>query len=287
MSGIVFAAVAPHGDLAVAEACDRASLPLASVTRRAMTELGRRCAAAHPDTVVVFTPHNVHVDWAMAVITSARLSGRLDQAAGPVELSCAVDRELALAARDALLAAGVPAVGVSFGGNDPAEAVSPLDWGALVPLWHLGGRFDPQPRVVVIAPARDLDAATHVRAGAALASVARSLGRRVAVIASADQGHGHSDVGPYGYHAESAAFDRRVCAAVEASRLDALLEITEAEVEVAVADSWWQMVMLHGAAGPGARCELLAYEAPTYYGMLCAEVVPLTAQPAAGGSVLS
>ena len=287
MSGIVFAAIAPHGALAVAEACDASSLPLAAATRRAMGELGERCAAARPDTVVVFTPHNIHVDGAMAVITSTRVHGRLEEAAAPVELSCAVDRELALLARDAILAAGVPAVGVSFGGNDPAEAVSPLDWGALVPLWHLGGRFEPPPRVVVIAPARDLDAATHVRAGAALAAAARTAGRRVAVIASADHGHGHSDAGPYGFHAESAIFDRRVCDAVAASRLDTLLEITSAEVERAVADSWWQMLMLHGAVGPGARCELLAYEAPTYYGMLCAEVVPLTVQTASGAHALS
>ena len=36
-------------------------------------------------------------------------------------------------------------------------------------------------------------------------------------------------------------------------------------------DSYWQMLMLHGALrGQGWRGELLSYEAPTYFGMLCA-----------------
>lgn len=272
MSGIVFAAIAPHGDLAMAEACAAGSPPLAAATQAAMSELGRRCAAAQPDTVVVVTPHNVHVDGAMAIVTSARVSGRLEEAPEAVQLTCTVDRDLALALRDALRGAGIPAVGVSYGGNDPSEALSPLDWGALVPLWHLGGRFDPPLPVVVISPARDLDAQTHARAGAVLAGASRASGRRVALVASADQGHGHSAEGPYGFHPESAVFDARVLAAVRESRLEGLLEIPPAEVRAAVADSWWQMVMLHGAMGSGARCELLAYEAPTYYGMLCAEV---------------
>jgi aromatic ring-opening dioxygenase LigB subunit len=38
----------------------------------------------------------------------------------------------------------------------------------------------------------------------------------------------------------------------------------------AKADSYWQMLMLEGALGHGWKGELLSYEAPTYFGMLCA-----------------
>jgi aromatic ring-opening dioxygenase LigB subunit len=38
----------------------------------------------------------------------------------------------------------------------------------------------------------------------------------------------------------------------------------------AYADSLWQLPMLHGALGSRFRSELLSYEAPTYFGMLCA-----------------
>ena len=45
-------------------------------------------------------------------------------------------------------------------------------------------------------------------------------------------------------------------------------------MEKAAADSWWQMIMLHGALGDRFDCELLSYEAPTYFGMLCAAFTP-------------
>ena len=44
--------------------------------------------------------------------------------------------------------------------------------------------------------------------------------------------------------------------------------------KAAKADSLWQLLVLHGALGDGARVELLSYEAPTYYGMLCAAYEP-------------
>ena len=41
-------------------------------------------------------------------------------------------------------------------------------------------------------------------------------------------------------------------------------------VAPAKADSLWQLLVLQGAAGAGARLELLHYAAPTYYGMAVA-----------------
>jgi aromatic ring-opening dioxygenase LigB subunit len=212
----------------------------------------------------------------MAVLTPSAVAGGLDEAAKPVTLTRRVDRELAFAALEAMNEAGVATVAVSFGGNDPSEAVAPLDWGALIPLWHIARRL-PELPVVVVAPARELDAAAHVRAGAAILRAARGLGRRMAFVASADQGHGHTADGPYGFHAESAPFDARVADVVGRGGLHELAELDPADVAAAVADSWWQMLMLHGALqedGGTFAPELLAYEAPTYYGMLTAVFEP-------------
>jgi aromatic ring-opening dioxygenase LigB subunit len=212
----------------------------------------------------------------MAVVTASSAAGALDDAAIPVRVACAVDRDLALATAAAIDEASIPVVEVSYGGNDPAEAVMPLDWGAAIPLWHILAHA-PSVRTVIVSPARDLDPQAHVRAGAAIAAAARSCGRRIAVVASADQGHGHTAEGRYGFRAESAVFDQRVAAMVREGRLDDLMSIREAEVDEAIADSWWQMLMLLGALRedvPSYDCELLAYEAPTYYGMLTAVVTP-------------
>jgi aromatic ring-opening dioxygenase LigB subunit len=43
-------------------------------------------------------------------------------------------------------------------------------------------------------------------------------------------------------------------------------------IEAAMPDSYWQTLMLHGALEVSPmRPELLSYEAPTYFGMACAE----------------
>ena len=76
---------------------------------------------------------------------------------------------------------------------------------------------------VVVSPCRALSNNEHVRAGAALA---RATGdRRIALIASADHGHGHSEDGPYGFAAESAPYDARIQELVRGNRLGELVEI--------------------------------------------------------------
>lgn len=273
MSGTIsIGVVAPHGDLAIAEACDDETRSLAADTQRAMALMADRVAATHPDVLVVATPHNVHVSGHMAVHTSSGLAGQLEEAANPITLTCRVDRELALLTLKAMNDAGVPTVAVTFGGNDPTESVSPMDWGVLIPLWHVA-RAIPDLSVVVVAPAREFDAATHVAAGAAITKAARDANKRIAFIASADQGHGHQADGPYGFHPESAAFDALVCDIVKRGALHELTDITPDQAKAAVVDSWWQMLMLHGALQEDRGtfdADLLAYEAPTYYGMLTA-----------------
>jgi aromatic ring-opening dioxygenase LigB subunit len=238
-----------------------------------MEELGRLFAAARPDVVVVATPHNVHIANALGVIVSSRVAGDLPGSDPSIALDVPTDDDLAWAILRAFAEAGLPATGVSFGSNDPATAVAPMDWGVLIPLWFMGGRHDPPVPLVVVTPARDLSADTHVAAGAAIARAALLADRRVAFIASADHAHAHLEGGPYGFHRAAAEYDALVAGLVRSGRLQGLLEIPAQMVEDAKADSWWQMLMLHGATA-GWRGRLISYEAPTYFGMLTAVYEP-------------
>ena len=168
---LVFAAIAPHGGLAVEEWCDPDEREVARLTRQGFEALGRRFLAARPDATIVATPHHVHVEGALAVIVGAELSGALEDSFSPVELACPIDLELSF---EVLAALGerVPAVGVGFGSNDPESATVPMDWGTLIPLWFLGGRADPPLPVVVVCPSRDLSLERHAEAGRALAAAA-------------------------------------------------------------------------------------------------------------------
>jgi aromatic ring-opening dioxygenase LigB subunit len=232
---LVFACIAPHGDL-----------QLDAGLREAMAELGRRFAAAAPDVAVVVTPHSVHVEGHFAVVSAARVG------------AWETDRELAAAL---LAAPSVPMLGVSYGGNDPETADFPLDWGTEVPL-----EFMRAPKIVVVSPARDRPLQEHLRLGEAIAA----LPGRVALIASADHGHTHRADGIYGYHPAAAEYDALLQEIVASDRLDffPLAELAGP----GKADSLWQLVVLQGAVGEEACADVLAYAAPTYYGMLVAEV---------------
>jgi aromatic ring-opening dioxygenase LigB subunit len=231
---IVFAAVAPHGDLD--------EIP---ELRSAMEELGRRFDAAAPDTAVVVTPHNVHVEGHFAVVTAAHVGA----------FEC--DRDAAAA----LLGADLPILGVSYGGNVVEQAEMPLDWGTAVPLAFMHAK-----RVVVVSPARDRSLDEHVRLGEAIAR----LPGRIALIASADHGHTHDAAGPYGFHPAAAEYDARLLEILASDRLDfrPLAEL----VGDAKADSLWQLLVLQGAMGEDATADLLAYMAQSYFGMAVAEV---------------
>jgi aromatic ring-opening dioxygenase LigB subunit len=231
---IVFAAIAPHGDVDETPAL-----------RDAMEELGRRFDAAAPDAAIVVTPHNVHVDGHFAVVTAARV--------GEWE----THRKLARA----LLDVDLPILGVSYGGNDSAHAEMPIDWGTEVPLAYMRAQ-----RIVVVSPARDLPLEDHIRLGEAIAR----LPGRIALVASADHAHAHDPDGPYGFDPAAAVYDERVQAILRSDRLD--FRPLAADVDAAKADSLWQLLVLQGALGEDAQAELLAYAAPTYYGMAVAEV---------------
>jgi len=267
---LVFACIAPHGSIAIPEAKPKDRPSLASATTAGMQELGRRFAAAEPDVSIVLTPHNIHVEGAMAVIDAGAVSGDLAQWGNPISMRIGIDRELSLSVRDAIRAAGIPVVAVSYGANDPVTAVFPMDWAVLVPAHFMGGRSEPQVPVAVVAPARDLADHIHVRAGEAIGRTAATSRKRVALIASCDHGHGHDAKGPYGFTPKSKEFDEAVVSLIRDGDGLRFSGLGSAFAREAKADSYWQMLMLEGALGHAWKGELLSYEAPTYFGMLCA-----------------
>lgn len=252
---IAFAAIAPHGNPVYTEPD--------GATRRGMEELRSRFEAAQPEAVIVVTPHGTLVDGHFGVVRSARLAEHVSQFTLPDYVYDGPgEPKLADECVRALQEDGLPAVGLTFGASLADASVMPVDWGASIPLWFM------RAPAAVVTPCRALSNDDHVRAGAALA---RATGdRRVAFIASADHGHGHTADGPYGFSEHSKPYDDAI---VDIVRRNALGELVGWDAQRAVdakADSFWQLLMLHGAVGGELRPELLSYEVPTYFGMLCA-----------------
>lgn len=268
---LVFAGIAPHGSEVIPElAEDRDRM---ARTRTAMKELGRRCARAQPETVVVLTPHGMVVEGAISLGETKAAAGVLGERP-PRRVSAVFETDLELA-RHIVAEASARDLPIARLVAEEKDALLPLDWGALVPLWFVAHPLQPRPKIVVLAPDRGLSRETLVRAGVVLARAAARSGRRAALIASCDQGHAHDPDGPYGFDPAAAAHDAAMCRAVAENDLPRLLDWENDFLEAAKVDAYWQTLMLMGALGhTPMRPDLLAYEAPTYFGMLVAAYTP-------------
>ena len=167
MGGLVFGCIAPHGGMLIppiAGAEGRKAL----ATRAAMEELGRRLAAARPETLVLVTPHGVRADRAFSLLDSARVAGELGGHGAVVSVEFRVDNALNAAIDDAAGALDTPVRRVTRGAPGDPRSCLPLDWGAVVPFWFLGRTLLPVPRVVVACPDRRLPRALFPRFGEAV-----------------------------------------------------------------------------------------------------------------------
>lgn len=278
MENLVFACIAPHGGITLPILAGEEARK-ATRTREAMEELGRRMAEAAPDTIVLITPHGHRVDGVFSLLHNRKVRGVLGAEEGgnanSFSLGFTVDQEFNEILCGQARELGVPVARIGYAVPDEEAFVQELDWGALIPLWFMGALLTPQPRVVIACPDRgnlvDLPWELFPRFGQAIRQTAQLTGRRVALIASADLGHAHDPAGPYGFDSASAEYDAAVQEAIRAQDLGRLLSFDLAWVTRAATDSFGQILNLHGAIqGTGMRGELLSYEVPTYFGMLCA-----------------
>lgn len=289
MGGVVFACVAPHGWPTIPDLSEDALGALQ--TRGALEELGRRCAAARPDVIVLATPHGFRVDGAICLAAVARGTGTLHHQGRTVEMNVPVDEPLTNAIAVAARRHGIPVAMGGFAGNSRSESAIPLDWGTMVPLWFVGhGRNlighgdvlapnpdeDHGPPVVIVTPWRGLPRAAMVEFGSAVGEAADLDGRRVAFVASCDWAHTHEG-GRYGFHQAAADVDAAVVQALRDSDPGRLIELDERQVEDAAIDGLWQALMLAGVLRHRPlQGKVLSYEAPPDYatGMIVATFEP-------------
>ncbi len=279
MSGLVFACIAPHGSLIIPLLGEKGA-ENALTTRLAMEDLGRRVAAAQPETLVIVTPHGHRIDNCFSLLNNRRVQGTLgpepESNGNSFTLTFEVDRELNNAILEEAQVLDVPVSRVYFAVDDDTNFYMPLDWGALVPLWFLGVPINPLPKVVIACPDRNkLDWGLSVPFGLSIRKAAEKLNRSVVFIASADLGHAHDAKGPYGYDIASQQFDTALLDAVKAQDLGRLLEFDLDWLKRASTDSYGQILNLYGAIREtNFRGEVLSYEVPTYFGMMCVAYEP-------------
>jgi len=272
--GLVFACISPHGSEVIPELAGDMFDAFAE-TRRGMAELASLAKRQNLNTIVIATPHNLRLDAKIGVVTSEFTEGSLRENDKMVELRCSCDREVAKTILRKANELKLPVVGANYGTSDGSASCMPMDWGTLIPLWFLVGRGNEDLKVVIVTPSREIPLKELVSFGNVISDVAASSGKRVAFVASADQGHAHRADGPYGYNPASAEFDQLVKEAVQKNDLGSLMRLSTKFVEDAKPDSLWQLAILHGILERTRMVgHMLSYQTPTYYGMLCASYLP-------------
>jgi aromatic ring-opening dioxygenase LigB subunit len=267
---LVYACIAPHDGNLIPD--DPAKESPISLTRESMQGMGTSLQELKPEVLVLISPHGFRSPGGISLCLAEKVLGE----AGPaLKLEFDLDVGLASAITRRAALQKLPLVGYIYGASSGEGCFLPLDWGAAIPLAFLGQPLDPRPRLVVISPMRDLGARVHYDFGRLLGSVMREDPRRLALIASADQGHAHSAGGPYGFHPAAAEYDRRMQQLLLANDLEGLLDLDDDLVRNSMADSLWPTLILAGAlAGVPREAQLLSYEVDDYFGILCAEFRP-------------
>ncbi len=273
---LVYACIAPHGEPIIPPLATPSERRRYAGTTRAMQRMAREIRIARPHTIVVATPHNLRFREGIGVVVSENASGTLPMFSSRkpfprqrIRMKC--DRELA----EALLAEArrrrLPSVGANYATASGKYSNMPLDWGTLVPLWFFIRGHRVRPELVVVTPSREISLGENVRFGTLIADVAEKSEKRVVFVASADHAHAHKKSGPYGFSPAAAAYDARMVKAIRGDDLRSVLRISTRLVRDAKPDSLWQVAMLAGVSQRlRLRPELLAYEVPAYYGMICA-----------------
>jgi aromatic ring-opening dioxygenase LigB subunit len=251
-------------------------LKLFAPTRKGMRVLAAAMREARPDTIVLASPHNLRLHRHIAVVTAENSSGRTAEGRREIRLRAKSDVEFATKLAEAGEAAGLPVIAANYGVFEGPLSDMAMDWGTMVPLWFFLRGAHPRTRIVIVTPSREIPLGQNVEFGRVIAEMAEVDGKRVVFVASADQAHRHQKSGPYGFDKRAAVYDRQVIDLIRHNRLEDVVKMSPAFVDGARPDSLWQMAMLAGALSVvPMKAELVSYQVPTYYGMLCASYQPI------------
>jgi aromatic ring-opening dioxygenase LigB subunit len=88
-----------------------------------------------------------------------------------------------------------------------------------------------------------------------------------------DWSHTHDEAGPYGYDPAAKKLDEEVVELIKHNKLEEIANFEDNYIETAKPDGIWQTLILAGAITSEAReVKFLSYEAPTYFGLICAAI---------------
>lgn len=260
---LIYACIAPHAGDLIDEA-DKITL-----TRKSMNAMGAKLEALDPEVIVIINPHGFRVSNAMNLAITDKATTDWSP---ELKMDFDIDQHLSSTIADKAEGMSVPVVRYIYGASGGDACFVPLDWGAVVPLYFMGHTFANKPKIVHITPMKNLPYQLHHDFGRVVGQVIKESDKRIALIASADQGHAHDADGPYGYNSASKQYDTWMQDIIRNGNLDEVLNADPVLVENGKPDSLWPTLVLAGVLKENPmKARLLSYEVNVYFGILCAE----------------
>ena len=182
-----------------------------------------------PETLVIVSPHNYVFPDGAAIIAAPRLYGNL-AAFGYPELSMDVRTDMDLVEEIVHQASQQTDVyRLDAAWSDRFGHPLSVDQGTFVPLYYLRKAGFTGP-IVLMAPRFD-DYDSMTRLGDIVIKAAKTLGRRIAVIASGDLSHRLLQGSPNGYTPNGAVFDKLVMEALLKQNLSGLSDLSRSFID--------------------------------------------------------
>lgn len=258
---ITFAAIVPHPPMILPK-IGKDNAKKAAATAEAMRAIEQDLYLAHPDTIVIMSPHGPAMTDAMMINLSASYEVSFKDF-GDFETKKSfnadfmlIDRIQRNTRRETPLVVG---------------SEETLDYGAGVPLMVLTEHLPKVDLIPIVTSGLDLKA--HYDFGKAIKEQLMDSNKRVAVIASADLSHALSDDAPAGFSKEGAELDRAVQEMIAARNAVGILgldaNLREKARECGVKPIAALLGVLDGMSyGP----KILSYEHPFGIGYMVAQL---------------
>lgn len=261
---LVFAAIAPHPPLLI-PAIGKDAIKKIERTRLALEKLEEDLYIAHPDIIIIISPHSQQLANAFSVNTAAKYECDLKEF-GDLTTKVNFKGEILLQTKIRSAACNVHHCQTVLI-NEPK-----LDHGAVVPLFYLAKHL-PDVKILPIAFS-ELDAKTHLEFGSLLKELIMNSNKRIAVIASGDLSHALSSDAPAGFNKNGDIFDKKIQELFISHNTAGLLTLPKDLINDSAECGFRSFLILMGILRDiNYHYESYAYEAPFGIGYLTANFV--------------
>ncbi len=259
---IVFAAIVPHPPESIPGIGAIKDIEKVKKTLTAFEQLRVDLERAAPDTIVIISPHSELQPYSFVINSSPKLVGSFADFGLAKSFEYKNDTEIANRIRQ----------------NCRIDDISahlhqnPLDYGTLIPLYHLTKNIDPK---IVHLSFSLMSYQQHFRYGQIIESiVGKKNSKRIAIIASGELSHRLMLGAPAGFSPEGEIFDRAIIHHLGENNLLSIMNMHKEVVEEVAECGIRSIVILMGAIHEEKYAfKLLSYEGPFGIGYLTARLV--------------